>query len=313
MFHLASFRLSAVAPSALGVLAAAAACAAPAHASLLTEWNLVVTGNLYSTSEVGGRAFVGGNLSGPASNYAFSLQASQWAGVDTLVVGGNITATNINLQAGNLRVGGSVTGHVNFNGGGQLFQDAALPSTVPGVVAELQAASAGYKALSANSTAQIPSGQPGQVKFNASPVGGLAVFNVSGASVFSNPLTQSIDLNANGATAIVINVSGTTINFNSGNFVGSWNSAFARANVIWNFYEATSISLDRAFNGAILAPNALLTNNTNIDGSVFVGGFNQLGEVHLPNFTGYVVPAPAALVALGGLLVAAPRRRRTAA
>lgn len=291
-------------------LLAGGALSCAVQASVLNDWNLVVTGNLTSNSEVEGRAFIGGNLGGPASNYAIKLQPSQWLGQDTLVVGGNINATNINIKAGNVRVGGSVNGNVNFNGGGSLFQDPSVASMGSTIAAELQAASAGYLSLAANSVAQIPSGQPGQVRFNATPVNGLAVFNVQGSSVFSNPLTQSIDLSAAGASAIVINVSGTSINFNSGNFVGGWNTAFARANVIWNFYEATSISLDRAFNGAILAPKAHLSNSTNIDGSVFVSSFAQSGEVHLPTYTGFVIPTPgAAVLALAGLVVAARRRR----
>ena len=72
-----------------------------------------------------------------------------------------------------------------------------------------------------------------------------------------------------------------------------------------------SITLDRNFNGAILAPLANLQNSTAIDGSVWVKSFTQSGEVHLPNFTQYTtIPAPgaASLMALGGLLIV--RRRR---
>jgi len=92
--------------------------------------------------------------------------------------------------------------------------------------------------------------------------------------------------------------------------VGAFTTNFARANVIWNFVDATSITLQRGFSGAILAPNAHLTNVNDIDGSVFVGSFTQNGEVHLPNYTG-VIPAPGAVALLGvaGLL---GRRRRAA-
>lgn len=300
-----SARFAAVASVAL------AASAAQAGISFY-DWNLVVTGDLNSSSNVGGRVYVGGNLGGSASDYGFQLQASQWVGQDTLVVGGNITTNNINLQAGDLRVGGSWTGNLNLNGGGQLFQDNGLNAVTASLAAQMQAASVGYQNLQANSTVALPGPQPGQVVFNAAPTDGLAVFNVSGASIFSNPLTQTIELNTNGAAAIVVNVSGTTINFNSGNFDGAWNSLFARANVLWNFYEATSITLDRMFNGAILAPNATLTNSTNIEGSVFVHHFNQHGEVHLPSFTGFVIPGPAGLTILAAGLVFARGRRRAA-
>lgn len=297
------------------IILGAFASAASAGSSLLYEWNLISLGNVTSTSEVGGRSFIGGNLGGPASNWAYQLTpSSAWLGVDTLVVGGNITAGNLNIQAGNLRLGGTNSANLNFNGGGHLINDPSVPSQVPAVAAELNATQSSLAALAANSSVQLPGGQPAAAIFNANPVNGLAVFSVTASTLFSNPNVQQIELNANGAQAIVVNVIGTNVLFNSGNFVGAWQSQFARANVIWNFVDASSIDLQRQFNGAILAPNAHLSNITDIDGSVFVGSFTQNGEVHLPNYTGYV-PAPSAALLLGVSGVAggitARRRRAT--
>ena len=42
----------------------------------LHEWNLVVLGDLKSSSEVEGRTFVGGNLSGTSSNYQIRTPAA---------------------------------------------------------------------------------------------------------------------------------------------------------------------------------------------------------------------------------------------
>lgn len=283
--------------------------AASASADVLHDWNLMVLGNHTSNSEVEGRAFIGGNLGGPASNWAIGLTPpSAWLGVDTLVVGGNITAGNINLNAGNLRLGGSNSANLNFNGGGSLILDPTVSQQVPAFASQLAGHSSALAGLAANSTLALPNGQPGAATFNANPVGGVAVFNITGSSLFSNGLVQQIDLNVNGAASIVINVTGSSILYNGGNFVGAWNTNFARANVIWNFVDATNIQLDRAFNGALLAPNAHLTNSTNIDGSVFVSSFTQNGEVHLPNYTG-VVPAPGAIALLGAAGVLARRRR----
>lgn len=300
--------LAAFGAAVLGALASSAV----AGSSLLYEWNLIVLGDVTSTAETGGRAFVGGNLAGPASNWAYQLTPpAAWLGVDTLVVGGNITASNLNLQAGNLRLGGSPLGNINFNGGGHLISDPTVASQIPGMASELQATAASLAALETNSAVQIPQGQPGAAVFNAAPVNGLAVFSITADSLFSNGLVQQIELNANGAAAIVVNVLGSNVVFNSGNFVGAWQSEFARANVIWNFIDATSIDLQRQFNGAILSPNAHLTNVTNIDGSVFVGSFTQNGEVHLPNYTGYV-PAPGAAFLVGVAAAITSRRRRAA-
>ena len=298
---------------AVGLLAVVA-LSGSAGAGVLMDYNLVVLGNLTSTSEVEGRTFVGGNLGGPSSTYGTMLTpASNWLGVDVLSVAGNINVANqINLNAGNLRRGGSRSGGLNLNGGGQEIVDPSLPLLVPGIAAELNSASQYLGALTADSSVTLPGGQPGPAVFNGTPgADGIAVFNISGAALFQSGLVQQIELNTGGASQIVVNVSGTSINWNTGNMVGNWLLQSVRANTIWNFFEATSLTFDRNFNGAVLAPLAHLTNTTAIDGSVFVGSMTANGEVHLPNYTG-LIPAPGSVGVLvaGGLLAA--RRRRVA-
>jgi choice-of-anchor A domain-containing protein len=287
--------------------------ATPALASF-TQYNLVVTGNLNNQSQdIEGSAFIGGNLSGGAVNVGTRLTpAASFVGTDVLTVGGMISSSGINLQAGNLRRGGSRSGFLNLNGGGPGVQfdivDSGVSTTAASLAAQMASTSSFLAGLTPNSTAQVPSGQPGPVNFNATPgPDGIAVFNVSGAQVFGS-LAQQINLNAGSASSIIINVTGN-VNWNSGNMVGAWTGAFARSRVLWNFVDATNINLDRNFNGAILAPLAALTNTTAIDGSVFVASFTQRGEVHLPRYEGYIpTPGAAGLLALGGLVAA--RRRR---
>lgn len=293
--------------AALGV----AGLASMSGASVVTQWNLIVLGNLNNSSQdIEGNAWVGGNFTGGSPTVAKNLTpASNFLGQTTLAVAGNVSVGNLNMQAGNLRYGGSFSGNFNANGGGNRAQQASLVSQVAGFAADLNGLSGFYKNLAANSTVTAPNGQPGAVTYNANPVNGLAVFNVAANSVFNSNLIQQINLNINGASAIVINVSGTTVNFTNGNMVGSWTSAFARSKVIWNFHEATNIFLDRNFNGAILAPKAHLRNTTAIDGSVFVNTMQQDGEVHLPMFTG-IIPAPGTLGALAVAGLFAARRRR---
>ncbi len=292
---------------------------AGASAGLINDYNLIVTGNLNSTSNVHGRTWVGGSLTTTASDYGTQLTPSaNYTGVDVLRVGGNIFGGNINLQAGTLRRAGTRSGNVNLNGVGSAeIVDASLAAQSATLSSQLMAYSSAFQAMGANSTVTMPSGQPGPAKFIATPStpGGTAVFFISNPSaLFSSSLVQQIELVVNSASAIVVNVAGTTINVNGGNFVGAWSQAFARANTIWNFYEATTLNIDRNFNGAVLAPLATLTNTTNIDGSVFVKNMTQRGEVHMPMYSGadgVPVPLPTgAGLAVAGLALVGMRRRR---
>lgn len=124
--------LSAIAAT-LVVASASAALAAPAPASTdaasvnagiqaMRDYNLIVLRDLQSTSQVQGKTFVGGNLSGGSSNYMTNPGAQ--AGGVGLTVGGDVTggAKNIN-NGGSVKVGGNLTSGANMNGGGGVQVD----------------------------------------------------------------------------------------------------------------------------------------------------------------------------------------------
>jgi choice-of-anchor A domain-containing protein len=300
-----------VSAAVIGAAVVASTFTTAGAASPLSTWSVVVQNDLTSTSEVEGRAAVGRDLLGPASNYGTKLTpASNYLGTDVLLVGRNIQVTNVNMSAGNIRLGGVRSGNANFNGGGVQVSDPNAAATVANLFAETLAASSFLSGQAATNTVTIPNGQPGPVNFNAIANGnGVAFFSVSGSALLSNNLVQQIDLNFNGASSVIINVSGTTINFNQGNMVGNLANEANGSRILWNFYEATSVVLDRRVVGAVLAPLANLRNTTVIAGSVSAKNFQQDGEVHLPVYTGFIpTPGSAGLLAAGGLL--ALRRKR---
>jgi choice-of-anchor A domain-containing protein len=286
-----------------------ALAAGASSASVITSYNQIVLGNLQTGQDTEGRLFVGGNLSGSSAQVCTQLAPLSFVGVDVLRVGGNTTINNLQVEAGNFRRSGGRTGSLNMNGGGTEIVDPSVAASVSSFSADLFATSASLAGMATDSSVQVPSGQPGPMRFIATPgLDGVAVFSIS-ASTLTSSLVQQYELVTGGATSIVINVTGSSASFNAGNFVGNWQNAAVRATTIWNFSQATSLTIDRNFNGAILAPSAHLTNSTAIDGSVFVGSMTQNGEVHLPGYTG-VVPAPgtALLAGLGGLIMAARHR-----
>jgi choice-of-anchor A domain-containing protein len=286
-------------------------------APILNSFNLVVGGNLVSNSEVEGRTLVGGNLSGTASNYGIALTpSSAFSGIDSLIVGGDITSGNVNVAAGDIRVGGSVTGNVNRNGvGSDLFQhDATVSGVISSVLGQLQLWSSYFAGLTPNSTVNNPAG-PSAVTFNATAgPDNLAVFSLDGA-VFSDPQSQQFDLVAGtGMDLMIVNVYGTSINFNEGNFVGGFTNPAIRPFLLWNFVEAQTLELNRSWFGTIMAPSANLRTSTVVDGSVFIGrSFDQRGEVHLPLFNAgqgdAPVPEPATIGLMSVALLAMGSRK----
>ena len=293
--------------------------------SPMNEYNLIVFGDLDSQSNVQGKAFIGGNLSGTASDFGtmLSIPSSE----TSLLVGGDVLATIENINRGSIEVGGDISAGstINMNSGGSAAVGGTVfgtvqngpvvplgsPVDISGIQSTLEAASAALAALSANSTTSVQNGN--QLVFDAQPGGpqNQAVFNVTAADVFENNSLAQMQMNANGASQIIINVSGSSMTWNNGmNQVGAFTSNALREIVVWNFYEATSLTVDRNLNGALLAPDAHLTNSTNIDGSVAVASFTQRGEVHLPT-TAVAVPEASSLVLMSlGLLTLAPFFRR---
>ncbi|MBX3015872.1 MAG: choice-of-anchor A family protein, partial [Caldilineaceae bacterium] len=82
-------------------------------------------------------------------------------------------------------------------------------------------------------------------------------------------------------------VAGTSVNWNDGNKVSRFTESTWRQQVIWNFYEATTIELgSRNFMGALLAPLATVKASGNIDGSAAVRSLSTTAELHQPEFSG---------------------------
>lgn len=298
-----------IASAAFAALTASPAAAQIAGLGAMKEWNLIVLGDLTSSSEVEGRTFVGGDLSGNSSNYQIKTPAPSPRGTPGLTVVGDVNGGHKNLNNGSgAVVGGNVNSGFNLNGGTQTVKvggsisntnvnqnsvQSGLRTSDPAFSVNLNQQSSllktsltglsqDLKGLAANSTLSID-GNRGT--FNAKPgADGVAVFNISASDLDK---IGEIQFNLNGADTAIVNVSGAKVSLND-NFLGGTNGL--GEHVIWNFPEATSFDSSTAWGGSVLAPGAAANTGNYIEGSAVFGSLVQNGEFHLGTYNGNYAP-----------------------
>jgi choice-of-anchor A domain-containing protein len=263
------------------------------------------------------KILVGGNLDGN-----FNVGSGT-----NMSVGGNVNGSVNGSSGGVAQIGGFVNGNTNTNGAsittnmGIGFNNAAstITSQTSQLSEDVKALSTALKGLSA--------GNPALADFNAAThtltlnsatagSAGYAVFNIDGALLSSSTYTELVYNFSSTTLPVIVNVSGTNVNFHL-NPTGT--SSANNQQIIWNFYEASTVDFTRMMHGSVLAPYATLSNNTPIEGSVVAYDFKQGGEVHLGTYNGsssFLAPVPEpktwAMMIGGFMLAGLAMRRRTA-
>ncbi|MEM0914447.1 MAG: choice-of-anchor A family protein [Planctomycetota bacterium] len=335
---------------ALSRLAAslAAAIALPAVASPLEDFTLIVFEDMTSTSNVEGRGFIGGNLSGGEFGAQLPTPLDF---ADTLLVGGNLTGGSITSQKGNIRIGGDVQGGVTLQASGNSATSGDIfitGSNFGNINANAQNDTVTLGGANNgninNATTIITNANPAPIAPDITPIrnelesnsadwaaitantsvgvdGNKRNFDVSAddkdlyvfsidASLFS---TQNIEFDLIGLDAdetVLINVTGSpTVDVTTVNFINGFTTMLAEQRVLFNFPTATSIDFTRTTFGALLAPLAHVTNTATLEGTLVAKSFDQDGEVHLKTFTG-TIPEPASLALLSVGLGVLMRRSR---
>ena len=306
----------------------------------LKEWNLVAFNNYTANNEVEGRVFVGGNMS---SNYQYNFKATSVSpnGTAAVTVVGNTSGGKIDFRQGDLVVGGSNTAStLEANSSGTAYIGGTDSSTTHNnftpqtglatsnpnftstlvnqknsLVNQMTSLSTNLKAL-ANQGGTLSTANNALTYTASTANNGFNVLNLTVAQI--NQFAQNyIDIISPDGTTTVINVSG------SGTISKNFNSTSSAKNIIWNFYDATNLTLGN-WQGTVLAVNADFVKDTSgaINVTVVAKNVTNNAEVHSYSFQGDLssvggsvsaMPEPAtwAMLILGfGLVGGVMRRQR---
>jgi choice-of-anchor A domain-containing protein len=293
----------------LSVLAAPVLVAAsvPARAAVITaneildQFNAVVTDNFSTNSDVEGR-LVAGNINNSQSSTFYKSpnplsSPSSFKGVNALTIQ-SCPSCNVN-NGGGVNFITSNSGTFNLNAGGSVAQNNPA-FTMSEFTTPLNALQTTLAGLTSNSTVSSPNSN--SLVFDVTPVHGVSVFDISGSDLAGGPGDNYniTFMNATAATTIVIDVTGTFTEGGGENFNGD---TFLNEHVIWNFEDATNVSV-KQWHGAVLAGDATVTNNSPMEGFLYSKNFVGGGELHDFPFEGTLpsaVPEPStwAMMALG--------------
>lgn len=264
--------------------------------------SLMSFGDATTSSDIGGRAWIGGKFtsnSAPVNSGAVAnggtatLKASStFVALTAGSLGSNATINNgTNLSPHDAVVGSLAGNRVVMNGAGTVATGNA--STIAGQAATYQADAAMLSGILGSQPSTTISNLNAALALTS---GTYNMFTMSGALFGTrNANFDTLFANLNSSTSIVINVAGCTsgsgasctVAMDGGtNFNGNVGQALLASNVIWNFTDAAQLTL-RNFFGSVLAPGASVGISAgNINGSVMASAFTGGGEIHLGNYAG---------------------------
>jgi len=268
----------------------------------LQTYGLIVLEDLNTNSEVEYNTFVGGDVLnlGTSGNQLSSISPSLPSSYLSIEVAGQVQdAFNILDYSAAFSPSNTITtvnaSQVNVNGsylfnvasGASVSTDGTLGNKATHIKNALETASIQLSNAAANNTISV-SGNNVDFVVNTVDANGIAVFDIASTDLFANAQAELTNPNNLTINTVVINVSGTNINWPSSIALnGTWfNSQNGRSKTIWNFHEATSLSFDFNFKGVILAPDATFSTNQNVEGTVAVKAVTNSGQFHQPYFAG---------------------------
>jgi len=297
-----------------------AAIATTASATPLNDYNLILSGDLNvsgGSGHIEGASFIGGNV---VNESVFSQKLDKNSTQNTVKVVGNFTSNSaMHVEAGYVAYQGNFTGPTticNGNGMGQSgclkkITDGSLTAEKNSLLAELGSERTYYSGLATSANTSITGDSNNKTFSYTGAATNLAVFNIAASDL----MNINWSLNLGNAINVLINVTGLGSSFNAGN--AHVNNGFQSNanNVLWNFGSVSDLYFNDSWYGSILALDATIHTNSNLNGAIAAKSYVGNGEIHNYHWS-YTppttkVPEPSALLlALLGFGFIALRRLR---
>lgn len=305
-----------------------------AWATTAIDYNIVVSGNFTATnSDVEGRVAAGGNI----SVGGYSIGANATGSGYVAVAGGTFNGTSGGSASGSTLAssyaGTAAPGQTQYSISGSkdtYAGGASSPIAIASEMARLSALSADlYNNSASYGTLGAYSLQNSNVTFTGSS-SGVNIFNISDVVLATaSSFTFAVPT---GGTAIINVIGNSSTSSGSATISNTGTSGLSEANILYNFYDATSVNLTTVY-GSVLAANAdISTSYGVINGQVFAKSFSGSTQINavdpnngsstyfsntglLSRAVGSAVPEPATwglmLIGFGAIGLAIRRARRS--
>mgnify|MGYP005847670249 CR=1 FL=1 len=255
------------------------------------------------SSDTEGKVAVGGNAT--LSNYSVGDKLPPNSG-DVLIVGGNLLFTSGAVLHGNV-VYGTATNLPIY----AVSVDGTISQGNP---IDFAAAEINLKSLSSDLSNYSSNGTTDIQWNNITLTGTDPLFNVFDLNGSDLSSAWGMTINVPNGSVVLVNISGTTINWHGGLTV----NGTAVNNILYNLYEATDLTIQGIdIRGSILAPYADLYFPTGVvSGQVIVKSMAGSGQYNTGQFNNYLftgnIPCSGYITNVAELLTSSPEDINTA-